>query len=541
MWLQLGVLLLGLSVFGPVSVSGYKFHYFKWSEDIPRHPEKACAYYGYIPGGERVDISPIPPIEVEAGEDTMDDALAIVGDVTTAGNSIMTIASGMVDQLGSRAATVCPVTAGIFGLVGLVSGIWGGNRAPDPLDVMQEALDELTLYINDRLDDVVNYVDQAILDAQIGYVGDLMNECQLKWEGCLEMSITRKEGLACQIITEHAISSMRPHFMHNEDEMSPEVDNDGNVLPVPDVVPDGKWDPNKNYSQLTRQFCQELYPGLCPSYIDVRLLEGTAASFTQYATLHMYLLISIYGDYVNSTDSEVNNRTEHMRVYLEEIIHMGALYYQYARWMKSWAYIRNIWENYRCFSLPHDDYAQYEQCFLYEYDCDPSGWHDIIEKGPWGKKHNTRDYRTCWAHFNNMLPQSKCTQTLEVRVDGKGAEWNDQHDVDVVWFRTHPDSWSHHDAGDWEQRFYTVVTGSDRDMWLYVDDPQYDDAIPSIDLDNWWEANVMVEARKWQELHTTALDTLNREFGPSSTSGIKVDEAVYQQLKEELAASRQFK
>ena len=490
----------------------------------PSHQEKACAYYGYIPGGEQVNISPIPPIEVEAGEDTLDDALGTVGHISTYGNSIMTIAGGMVEA-GSRAATVCPVAAGIFGMVGLVSGIWGGNRAPDPLEVMEEALNDLTKYINDRLDDVVNYVDQAILEAQKGYVEDVMEECQLKWEGCLSKSVTREAGLLCQIVVENDIASKRPHFMHYENNMSPAVDGDGNILPVPDVVHDGKWDPYKNKTLLTRRFCEELYPGLCPLYSDVRLMEGTAASFTQYATLHMYLLISIYGDFVNATNSEVDNRWEHMRVYLEEIVHLGALYYQYADWLYSWAYERNLHENYNCVYNKED-------CYQYNFECDQDGWQDVYYSPPWNTKdYNTIDYLTCWNHFNNMLTDSKCSQTLEVRVDGKGAQWMSEN-PDTVWKHGYSET-DYHVVGDAEESRQFVIVKYDH--W------DYDRGVAHSDLVNWWEANVMVEARKWQELHTTALDTLNREFGPSSTSGIKVNEAVYQQLKAELAASRQFK
>lgn len=61
-------------------------------------------------------------------------------------------------------------------------------------------------------------------------------------------------------------------------------------------------------------------------------MEGTAASFTQCATLHMYILISIYGDLVNSTDSEVSQRMERMQVYLTEIRNLGSLYSLYAVW-----------------------------------------------------------------------------------------------------------------------------------------------------------------------------------------------------------------
>ena len=540
MWLQLGVLLLGLSVLGPVRAQTEKFippteltFYFKWHDDPPSHQEKACSYYGYIPGGEKVNISPIPPIEVQAGEDTLNDAAGTVGHISTYGNSIMTIAGGMVDA-GSKAATACPVAAGIFGLVGLVSGIWSGNRAPDPLDVMQEALDELTDYINDRLEDVVNYVDQAILEAQIDHVDRLLQECQLQWQGCLAKSIDRREGLDCQQNVEITIAAMRPHFMQYERQMSPKIDNHGNIIPVPHVVPDGTWDTTINNTLISRQFCEEIYPGLCPLYSDVRLMEGTAASFTQYATLHMYLLISIYGDYVNSTDSEVNNRWEHMRVYLEEIVHMGALYEQYADWIQSWAEQRNIWENWLCYAdeNPFFEYPSEGTCHLYPInECDADGWQDIMHTPSWKvKAENIIDYLMCKTHYNNMLPDNECSQTLEVRVDGKGETWM-SNNPDTVWSAIHP-TLDNHEAGLMEHQYQF----HDRTLNLW----QYSET-PLSDLRNWWEANVRVEASQWLLLSMTALDTYNHYFAETSTSSIQVDKAVYQQLKAELAASRQFK
>ena len=261
-------------------------------------------------------------------------------------------------------------------------------------------------------------------------------------------------------------------------------------------------------------------------------MEGTAASFTQYATLHMYLLISIYGDYVNSTDSEVDYRWEKMRVYLEEIIHLGSLYYQYAAWMQLWAEQKNIGENYRCLEYPYFTDLTTDSCYMYDFECDPAGWKDITYKPPWkAKSINTKDYLTCWNRFNNMLPDNKCTQTLEVRVDGEGASWM-RDNPDTVWSAWY-DLSDPHEAGLREHRgkfSYRVVVYNDWDYYYIVDD-----------IRNWWEANVLVEARKWEELHSVALDTYNREFGPHSTSGIQVNEAVYQQLKEELVASRQFK
>lgn len=122
MLLQLG-LIMGLSSLCLAQVDpDYARYYYKWHEDEPHHTERACSYYGYIPGGEEVNIDPIPPVEVEAGTDTLDDSLGIVSSVFNAGNGIMTIAGGMVKQ-GSKAATACPVAAGVFGLVGLFTGI----------------------------------------------------------------------------------------------------------------------------------------------------------------------------------------------------------------------------------------------------------------------------------------------------------------------------------------------------------------------------------------------------------------------------------
>ena len=520
MWLQLGVLLLGLSVLGPVRAKDF---YFKWRDNPPSHEEKACSYYGYIPGGGKTNIPSTPPIEVEAEIETLDDALKIVGSTTSAANNIMTIARGMA-RAGFHAATVCPVASGTFGLAGLVSGIWSGKEAPDPVQVMDKVLDDLTLYINDRFDDVSDYVDPAMLQVQIQFAANLMQTCQQQWAGCLTESRSRQEGLACQKAVENDIYAMGPIFLQYENNMSPTVGSDGSILPVADIVPNGIWDYTKNETILTRQFCQELYPELCPLYTDVRLMEGTAASFTQYATLHMYLLISIYGDYVNSTDSEVTYRREYMQVYLEEIIYLGALYKQYADWMHIWAFQRNAKENFACGDYNYKE----EKCYLFDFECDPDGWQDVWYSPPWkAKKTNTIDYLTCWNHFNNMLPDSKCSQTLEVRVDGKGAQWMSEN-PGTVWGHSYSTT-DYHVAGVEEhKRQFTRVKDKE---WDYV-------RAPSTDLNRWWEANVLTVAQRFEDLHKSALSTYEREFGPSSTSGIQVDEAVYQQLKAELAASR---
>lgn len=147
---------------------------------------------------------------------------------------------------------------------------------------MEEALNDLLLYIYHRLDDVDNYVDQAILDAQIKNVANLLEECQLKWRGCLIKSVTRYAGLLCQMSEETEIASMKRHFMQYEANMSPTVDSRGNIdLDVPGIVPDGIWDMWRNCSERTRKYCGEIIVRELASIVTKNILDFAQGTLMQ--------------------------------------------------------------------------------------------------------------------------------------------------------------------------------------------------------------------------------------------------------------------
>ena len=481
---------------------GWGYFFFRDGLD---YDEDYCFYQGYYPGGRMPDIQPISPPDVGAEIDNNDAMTNGMVAGAGIGGTFLTLAGDVSSKL--------PVFGAVFISFSTLLGVFGGG--PDLATVaMQNALNELTGYINEQVDLLQDYADQRVLDYHKEYLREQFIVLYNAAINCLEYyQGSSQNAINClQDVVIQQIDPQRVTFAEYESIMSDATNE----------FPSGKMTPFHDYEDMnpflySTRFCNE-YPERCPDTYTVKDFEASAATFGRYATFHLFMLTGIFYEYMSNT--EIKNSTNTVIQILEDIRNNGYFYKDYASWLYQWTYTRQYISSIGClYRCPNPSIASRTYCFgkndiaaILEdcsvpqtTTCDEPLW--VYESG----KH-TVNKQTCRTKCNEF-DNGYCATTLQVRVDGKGYKWQDEHS-DVrsryVVDPDNPDAWDGPDmnkdtASLIEHNYMMNAWCVNGNTELNIDYPSYRRYMPyydclECDLQNWWSGHLMQSAKAWGEL-----------------------------------------
>lgn len=289
-----------------------------------------CHFKGYAPGGVLPKLTRISRVKPSKFQETvLDNVLEYFGNAVE-------IPKATLDVIGTakNVLKAAPVMSAALGVVAASMEL-SNSPQPSPNDILNKAhqsINLLTEEVNERLDQMKDYVDATASRIEKDIMTKNYRTLADRWFGCGRIAPGRNSD-DCQMTAEELISSERFKFQQLQPKFD-QKDRNGKQL----------YDPNFGYRKAATWQWIEEYTGryVWPlSHAEVRRIEAGLIPFRDYATLHLLVMKTLAMTYKEDGKKSCKS----YKFYEEKIQRKADYYSRYARWAYEWIYIRQFEEN----------------------------------------------------------------------------------------------------------------------------------------------------------------------------------------------------
>ena len=320
-----------------------------------------CKYKGYVPGGKKINISPIVAPTAKLEVNILSKVAGLSGKAATGVMHAI--------KFGNILANVAPKLGPALGMIGVALSVVSEFTKPTAADILKatnKAIEKLTKEVNQKFVEMTEYVDREILSVTKERMDVEYKHMFTLWSNCIN-EVTAARVLECQEDAAKYIRSGHPKFLVFEDEL-------------------------KLYSQSNP-----------PSGNDIKKMELTLIPAREYATLdimQLQVLVDTYRD-KNKTTIELAL----YKKYLRELIKDTELFVNY---MEDTINIVIAGHGGTTPTLTLKDICSETK------ECSKG----CLKEGRWW------GYTACWGKCsclldNTLLKSEECTKHITVRADGK--------------------------------------------------------------------------------------------------------------------------
>ena len=321
-----------------------------------------CKYKGYIPGGGVKGIEPVATPVAKGFTSALGSVAGVIGQAAGAGRAATALAA--VASSIEKVAKVAKNLSAAFGVFAAAFSIVSSFTKPTPNDILDKvnvAFAQITKDINNRLTSMEGYADGRVIELEQKLIQNEFASMRRYLTSCIRET-TEPEVRTCQRLANKKIYAGLHKFQNMRDKFLAGSQN-------------------------------------LDSY-QIRSLEATLITFRDYASLHLFSLQVMVNSYRDDPPSE--ERTNRLKLYLEDLKSFGTKYRDYAYWAYDQIYKGQIKDN-----LGRGDYAE------------PEKVGEVWEGWPGAHTYNQQYFVAKCNPGDKQADINKCKVRRLVRYDGK--------------------------------------------------------------------------------------------------------------------------